>query len=242
MKEKTTYLFIHGAYHGAWCWDLTIKEIEHLGHRAISIDLPGHGRDNTPRQSVTLSSYISAIVKCIETRKLSNVHLVGHSLAGVTLPSVIEQCGDVVSAVTLLAAIVLSEGQRVIDVIPEDRRRIYFELADASPDRSVLFDLELARQIFFSKLSDEDANLYYSKLTPQPFDLYLEPLPVGPGGIQIPKRYILCTEDQALPPPLCENFARLLGVQPLIVNSGHDLMLSHPKVLAHLLVQEIKEY
>ena len=37
------FLLIHGGFHGAWCWDRVVPELEQLGHKAVAIDLPGHG-------------------------------------------------------------------------------------------------------------------------------------------------------------------------------------------------------
>jgi hypothetical protein len=36
----TTYALIHGAWHGAWCWEPLIPELERRGHRAVAVDLP----------------------------------------------------------------------------------------------------------------------------------------------------------------------------------------------------------
>ena len=37
------FVFVHGGFHAAWCWDRTIAELESLGHRGVAVDLPGHG-------------------------------------------------------------------------------------------------------------------------------------------------------------------------------------------------------
>ena len=56
-----TFLLVHGAWHGAWCWEKVVVALEAAGHRAIAIDLPGHGDDPTPPENVTLASYSQAI-------------------------------------------------------------------------------------------------------------------------------------------------------------------------------------
>ena len=49
------FLLVHGAQHGAWCWDKTLERLRALGHEAHAIDLPGHGDDDTPRAEIRLA-------------------------------------------------------------------------------------------------------------------------------------------------------------------------------------------
>ena len=37
------FVFVHGGFHAAWCWERTIAELEALGHDGVAVDLPGHG-------------------------------------------------------------------------------------------------------------------------------------------------------------------------------------------------------
>jgi alpha-beta hydrolase superfamily lysophospholipase len=55
----STYMLIHGALHGAWCWERVIPLLRSSGHAAIAPDLPGHGADRTPRAAVTLAHYVA---------------------------------------------------------------------------------------------------------------------------------------------------------------------------------------
>ena len=38
------YVLVHGACHGAWCWDEVAARLRAKGHRVVTLDLPGHGR------------------------------------------------------------------------------------------------------------------------------------------------------------------------------------------------------
>jgi pimeloyl-ACP methyl ester carboxylesterase len=53
----STFLLVHGAWHGAWCWSKLVPELEALGHKTIVFDLPSHGEDKTPAGDVTLDDY-----------------------------------------------------------------------------------------------------------------------------------------------------------------------------------------
>ena len=58
----TQFLLVHGAFHGAWCWQKLVAELEKRGHRAKAIDLPGQGEDQTPLKEVTLDTMVDKII------------------------------------------------------------------------------------------------------------------------------------------------------------------------------------
>ena len=86
----STFVLVHGAFHGAWCWYKVVAALEARGHRAIAPDLPGHGLDRTPMEKCNLGLYVSTVVAAIETEK-EPVVLVGHSLGGLTVTQVAER-------------------------------------------------------------------------------------------------------------------------------------------------------
>ena len=88
----STFVLVHGAFHGAWCWYKVIAGLEAAGHRAIAPDLPGHGLDRTPMETCTLDRYVSTVVAAIEAAE-EPVVLVGHSLGGVTVSQGAEHVG-----------------------------------------------------------------------------------------------------------------------------------------------------
>ena len=235
----SAFLLIHGGSHGAWCWDGVIRELNRLGHKGHAIDLPGAGDDSTPRASVTFKSYVAAVNAFIESEDLHNVVLVGHSLAGIFLPEIVAAHRDRVREVIFIAAYVLDQGERAIDLVDPNRVSEYHRLAEASPERSLMLDYQTARQRFFSDLSDDEARAAYAKLTPQPFAPYVEPARYGARSIGSISRYILCRNDHNLPDDVCRSFAEKLGGVVQEIDTGHDAMLSQPTELAALLAEGI---
>ena len=77
-----TFVLVHGAWHGAWCWGAVINQLEKLGDRAYAVDLPGHGMNRVDRSKVTLESYVDSVAEFIERHDLKDVVLAGHSLGG----------------------------------------------------------------------------------------------------------------------------------------------------------------
>ena len=67
------FVFVHGGFHAAWCWERTIAELERLGHDGVAVDLPGHGA--RVDEESTLANRRDAIVSVIRPGDLR----VGHS-------------------------------------------------------------------------------------------------------------------------------------------------------------------
>ena len=77
-----TYVLIHGAWHGAWCWDYVKAELEKEGHHVITPNLPID-------TSATLVDYADLVVKEIEDAE--DPVVVGHAMAGLLLPIIAEK-------------------------------------------------------------------------------------------------------------------------------------------------------
>ena len=74
----STFVLVHGAWHGAWCWEKVVPLLEGAGHEVVTLDLPGHGEDGTPALEVTMESYTDRVVGALDARS-EPVVLVGHS-------------------------------------------------------------------------------------------------------------------------------------------------------------------
>ena len=110
-----TFVLVHGAWHGAWCWAAVINQLEKLGDRAYAVDLPGHGMNQADRSKVTLESYVDSVAEFIERHNLRNVVLAGHSLGGLTIPGVAAKIPSRIKRVVWVTAIVALDGQPIVD-------------------------------------------------------------------------------------------------------------------------------
>lgn len=91
----STYLLIHGAWHGGWCW--------RKGHRVLAPDLPGHGDDGTATAAVTLASYADRICEIASTQT-EPVILAGHSMGGLAITQAAENCPTSIGALVYVCA------------------------------------------------------------------------------------------------------------------------------------------
>ena len=229
-------LLVHGGGHGAWCWVDVQRYLSGAGIDSTAIDLPGSGRDTTSRSSVTLQSYIDSVTTHIDAID-DDVLLVGHSIAGLTLPAATAARSDRICHVMYIAALITGSGERGIDSIPEERRPSYFELAEQSPDNSFLPSFQTAWDRFFPTLEEAQARDTYADLTPQPLGPYLDPNPVNVAHVDTPSSYLLLEDDRTFPIPLARKFAQRAGVEPVIRRGDHCWMLTDPHACANAIAE-----
>src|SRR5882724_7830302 len=132
-----TFVLVHGAWHGGWCWAAVINQLERLGDRAYAVDLPGHGMSGVDRATVTLDSYVNSVAEFIERHDLHDVVLAGHSLAGLTIPGVAAKIPKRIKRVVWVTALVALDGQPVVDPVGSPLPAV----AESRPDRSIPLDM-----------------------------------------------------------------------------------------------------
>lgn len=217
-------LLIHGAAHGAWCWHRVLPVLAALGHRARAIDLPGHGDDATPPGDPTLDDYAQTILRAIDGPTL----LVGHSMAGFPITAAAQINPTHITALVYLCAYVPQPGQSLAQMrraAPSQPLRHAFQL---SPDRrSFTFDPAVTADRFYHDCPAEDLALARARLCPVAVKPQETALPGTERAAALPRFYIRCTEDRAIPPDFQASMAA--GFAP-----GHvsDLRTSHSPFFA----------
>ncbi|MEI8080558.1 MAG: alpha/beta fold hydrolase [Actinomycetes bacterium] len=228
-------LLVHGGGHGAWCWDSVVVGLEDAGISASAFDLPGCGEDLTPRSQLTLDDYADSLIQEIDALPAGPIRVVGHSNGGWLLPFAAAKRPEWVVEIVFVAGVVLRRNERGIDVVPEERRPGYFDMAAQSHDNSLLPGFEEAWQRFFQHLPESLARDAYAKLTPTPLGVYLTKSRVGIEDVKTPRRYIALTDDRTFPDAATGVFAENAGVERERVEGDHCVMLSAPQNLVDAL-------
>ena len=235
-----TYVLIHGAWHGAWCWDKVIPLLRQAGHQAIAVDLPGHGGDKTPFSEITLRSYTDRVCQALD-RLPEPVILVGHSLGGLSITQSAEYRPDKINKLVYLCAFVPQNGQSLQDLNELDpnpspllkQNRIKAEDGSWSTVKS-----EAVKEIFYHDCSAEDIYRAQSLLCPEPSAPKMTSVRITMDNYgRIPRIYIQTLEDRALSPAFQEKMFQALPFQQIIqMKTGHSPFFSVPGDLAnHLL-------
>ena len=229
-----TFVLVHGAWHGAWCWAAVINQLEQLGDRAYAVDLPGHGMNYANRAEVTLESYVDSVAAFIEQHNLTDVVLAGHSLGGLTIPGVAVKIPKRIKRVVWVTAIVAEEGKPLIN--PKDAQTgPMVQAAAARPDRSI--PIEVMGEAFLKGIAND--------MSPALRDYVLASLCPQPGGPMtglppmnayfatgIPSSYVVCDRDET---PIDGGAgwhphfsSRLRNPTLKFINCGHEVMFTAP--------------
>lgn len=236
------FVCVHGGFHGAWCWEATIAELEALGHEAVAVDLPGHG--TRVDEESTLANRCAAIVEVMRPGDV----LVGHSGGGFDATLAADAAPEWVAHVVYLAAALPREGRTYPEAMAmRDAEDGDFD-ADVGDmlgyltfgdDGAMAFtDFEGAWKYFYHDCDEDTARRAFERLGPERFgDSTVRPVSVPRfWASDLPRSFIVCEQDRAMPRWLADTVARRLGVEQLCIDTSHSPFLSRPRELAELLV------
>lgn len=231
------FMLIHGAWHGGWCWDHVAGILRRRGHQVEAPDLPGHGDDATPTAAVTLEGYAEHVAALLAAGP-GEVHLVGHSLGGITISVAAERAPGKVAQLIYLAAFVPVDGDDVRTLAPLNRASILNVpgAQSVSEDGSaVTVSPEVLVDGFYHDCSERDIAFARERLCPQPTQVFAATMALD-AGLDIPRSYIECIEDQAIHIVAQRRMARRGGCGAVMsLETSHSPFFSAPGQLADAL-------
>jgi pimeloyl-ACP methyl ester carboxylesterase len=231
-----TFVLVHGAMHGGWCWREVRQRLSGNGHEVYAPTLTGQGdRRQGLTPEVGIAAHVADLAELIWFEDLRDVHLVLHSYAGVLAGPVAEQAAGRLASVTFLAAFIARPGQCLLDVEPPDVARRYRELAASAGEGWRV----PASPRFLEQWGITDRTLramVAPRLTDFPLRCLTDPVLFDPAALgQARKVYVNHTQ-----PPLASlqasfDLAVAAGWETHQLPYGHDLMLAAPGETATLL-------
>lgn len=230
-------LLVHGAWHGAWCWEPAVAALTERGIPAVAIDLPGHGDDagglsdlhgDAERVRRALDEFDEPVV------------LVGHSYGGVVITEAGVHPGA--SELVFLASFNLDSGESAMSAAIAQSEAAALDHSDrpdalghthVAADGTSTIDSEGARILFYNDCSDEVADWAVARLGRFP----MANLSQTPGAVawrHRPSTYAVCTLDNIVHPDLQRILARRAD-HVVEWPTGHSPFLSRPDLVADLL-------
>jgi pimeloyl-ACP methyl ester carboxylesterase len=236
-------VLVHGGEHSGDCWDLVIAELQRQERelRILAVDLPGRGRTPGDLSTATIGAWVDSVVADIEDAGLGDVVIVGHSMAGVTVPGVVTKLGSArVREMILAAAFVPPHGQSIVDTLGGPLA--VFARHAAKGRRPVKIPGVVTRYAFCNGMTREQSRLTMSKLCAESPRIPAESVDRSAMPDDVPRTWILTTRDRALSQKSQHrSMAALGGVQDVIsIDACHELMFSHPERLATILLERCR--
>lgn len=226
----STFLLIHGAWHGAWCWERLTPRLRERGHRVVAIDLPAHGDDSTPWYRTTLRRYAER-VRCTATQQQEPPLLVGHSMGGMVISQAAHEAPELFAGLVYLCAFAPLPGDRMWGLARRDPGSVVGRHTSLRLS-GIRFPADAAGETFCGECDDETVRWAGDRLRPEPVLPVLQRLKAR-APLALPRVYLECTRDRAISPEHQRAMAARAGVhRVLTLESDHSPFLSMPEELA----------
>ncbi|WP_324738744.1 alpha/beta hydrolase [Mycobacterium sp. 5-140-3-2] len=242
-KSLPDLVLVHGGEHAGDCWDLVVAELRRQEPelRTLAVDLPGHGNKPGDLATVTIADWVDSVVADIEEAGLGDIVIVGHSMAGVTVPGVVAKLGSSrVREMVLATAFVPPQGSAIADTLGGPLA--VFARRAARIGRPMKIPAPAARWAFCNGMTAAQRRLTMSKLHAESARVPGEPVDRSGLPADVPRTWILTTRDRALSVASQHaSIAALGGVETVIpVDACHEVMFSHPERLAQILIERCR--
>jgi pimeloyl-ACP methyl ester carboxylesterase len=229
----TTFVLVHGSWHGGWCWRKVTPFLWQAGHEVHTLTLTGLGeRVHLLNDRVGLDTHIQDVVNHLEYEDLHDVILVGHSYAGMVIGAVGAQAAHRIAHLVYLDAINPRDGESFYDHEPGFKpwalgRAYQVNGTDVLPP-NLPTDLGVT--------DTGDIVWMSERLRPHPLLAYAQPVTLPADGTKkLARSYIWCTDSKFLQREV--DLARGDGWQVYELNTSHEAMITVPNELAQLLLE-----
>jgi pimeloyl-ACP methyl ester carboxylesterase len=223
----STFIFVHGAWHGAWCWSRLVPEMEARGHRSVVMDLPVDDGD------ATFSDYADVVLSSYPA-DMDDAVLVGHSLGAMVLPLV--AAARPASLLIFLCGVLPNVDGRPWDASPHMGRPGAYATETLEDGTSVFRTIDSAQFTFYADCDSHDARWAFQRLRPQNSrSLWDRPYPLRQLP-ENPRAAIAAVDDAAVSIEFSRAVTRpRLGIDPIEIPGAHSPFLARPRELAALL-------
>jgi pimeloyl-ACP methyl ester carboxylesterase len=227
----STFALVHGACHGAWCWEHLTPELERRGHRVVAVDLP---TEDPTAGNVRYAETVAESLVGLD----DDVVVLGHSLGGLTVPLVAAL--RPVRRLVFLCAFPPQPGHSFSSQPHPDGLLPWVEGVSSSPvyasDGTFSFPPSFAAEVLYPDCTADDRTWATARLRSQTTTASAEVCPLNEWPSVRETQYVLAQADLAVNPAWARWVAReRLGVVPVELPGGHSPFLARPRDLAEIL-------
>lgn len=232
-KRHATFVLVHGAWHGGWCYSRVAEMLRADGHRVFTPTLTGLGERSHLANfyPINCSTHIHDIINLIRWEQLDDVILCGHSYGGMVIGGVADAIADRIAALVYIDARIPQDGRSALDGFEPKQVVEFLQGVDQEgfmipPMSAEAFNVNLADRAMVDALC-----------TPQPLATCVERIELTGRYMSIAKKtFVVATNWRGF---LAGEYARVKEDKmwtTFEVNCGHDVMLDAPERLADILL------
>ena len=232
-----TFVLVHGAWHGGWCWKHVRPLLQAKGHDVFTPTLTGVGeKSHLLSRDTRLETHVTDIANVLRWEELSDVVLCGHSYGGMVISGVADRMPDRIRSLVYLDAFVPVDGQSTFDFMPAERVQMFKDGARAKGDGWRMPPIPAA--VF--KVREEHQAWVDAQCTPHPLACFEDKIHLTGARERIARKtFILATDYN---PSAFQGIAERLRHDPSwkihTLPCGHDTMVDLPRETADILLKE----
>ena len=231
---RKTFVLVHGAWHGAWCWRRVSDLLEAKGHKVFAPTLTGLGdKSHLLDGKTNLTTHITDVVNLIKWEDLKDIVLVGHSYGGYIISGVAEQIADSVSSIVFLDAFVPENGESLAAGASQPVK----DALAAAKGKGEITLKPVPASVF--RVNEKDRAWVDAKCTPQPIATMEETIKITGARDKIAKKsYIRAKGYPSVPfDAMQTKYKANAAWKSYEMTAGHDAMVDQPKELTDILTE-----
>jgi pimeloyl-ACP methyl ester carboxylesterase len=230
----THFTLVHGAWHGAWCWQKLAPILQGQGHTVSCITQTGLGeRASDLSPDITIQTFVDDVVEHLRDQDIHDTILVGHSFGGIAITGAAAILPERIKELVYLDAMVPLSGIAASQTVAPDVWQARKQGAVMTGDTLCL---PPPKAIAMGLTDPEDAAFIEAHMTPHPIRTYETSIAFdGAPNNGLPVRYIRVTDPIYAPLEGHRKRVAEMGWPMLDIASGHDCMVNTPDALAALL-------
>jgi pimeloyl-ACP methyl ester carboxylesterase len=219
MADHCTVMLVHGAWHGAWCWEEVAQRLRADGVPVVAVDLPSVAADGDMYDDARAVRDAIAAVD-------GETVVVGHSYGGVVITEGAAGAPGVRHLI-YVTAFMLDEGESLLATVG-GAWPPWVEVTDE--DKTIVPNGE---PVFYNTTASETAGAAAARLRPQTKASFEQPVR-SVAWCDVPSTYVICERDKAIPVPAQEAMAARAGTTHRL-DTDHSPFLNEPDAVAALI-------
>jgi pimeloyl-ACP methyl ester carboxylesterase len=233
-----TFVLVHGAWHGGWCWKRVATLLRQSGHEVFTPTLTGLGeRAHLMSEAIDLHTHIQDVLGVLQWEELADVVLCGHSYGGMVISGVADRVPEQLRSLVYLDAFVPDSGTCLMDYVAPERVSSFRTAAQTKGGGFRM--APIPAEVF--NINPQDRAWVNRQCVDHPLKCFEQKLRLTGAWAKVPKRvyvYALGWSPSSFT-PFYERLQRDPAWHTVSVPCGHEVMLDRPQELTQILLDAL---